>query len=80
MIWFSPMMKSMSASVFMSSGMARYTGECSQVNVSPLVTSWLKTWFAEVAQRRVEKARHCGPSPSASDARFWLEKSTAGSP
>jgi hypothetical protein len=80
MSWFSPMMKSMSASAFMSSGVARKTGECSQVKVSPEVTLLPKTWLAEVAQRSVEKARHCGPSPSGRPARFWLEKLTAGSP
>ena len=55
------MMKSISASDFMSSGVARKTGECSQVKVSPELTSWPKTWLEEVAQRSVEKARHCGP-------------------
>jgi hypothetical protein len=43
MSWFSPMMKSMSASAFMSSGVARKTGEWSQVKVSPEVTLLWKT-------------------------------------
>ena len=55
-------------------------GEWSQVKVSPEVTLLPKTWLAEVAQRSVENARHCGPSPSGSATRFWLEKLTAGSP
>ena len=34
MIWFTPIRKCKSASAFISSGVARNTGECSQVNVS----------------------------------------------
>ncbi len=75
------MMKSMSASVFISSGMARKTGECSQVKVSPEVTSWPKTWLAEVAQRSVEKAAPLRAFALGELTRvFWLEKLTAGSP
>ena len=61
-------------------GVARKTGEWSQVKVSPEVTLLPKTWLAEVAQRRVEKARHWGPSPSGRSTRRWEEKETAGSP
>ena len=44
----------MSASAFMSSGVARNTGECSQVQVSLDVTSRPQRWLAEVAQRVLE--------------------------
>ena len=42
------------------------------------VTGLPKTWLAEVAQRRVEKARHCGPSPSARSTRDCEEKLDGG--
>src|ERR1700733_1820532 len=77
---FCPLRKSISASAFMSSGVARKTGEWSQVKDSPEVTLLPKTWLAEVAQRKVENCRQRELSPSARAASRWLEKLTAGSP
>src|ERR1017187_7999291 len=70
----------MSASAFISSGVARNTGECSQVQVSLEVTGLPYKWLADVAQRVVEKRRHCAPSPSGRSARRSLESVTGGIP
>ena len=71
------MRKCSSNSAFISRGVARKAGECSQVNVSAEVTLLAKRWFAEVAQRKVEKACQCGPSPSGSATNRWLDRLTA---
>jgi len=45
----------MSASAFMSKGLAMKTGEWSQVQVSELVTGLPSRWLAEAAQRDSRK-------------------------
>ena len=70
----------MSASAFMSSGVARKTGEWSQVQVSEEVTGRPYRWLAEAAQRVAEKARHCEPSPSGRSTSALLESVTGGMP
>jgi hypothetical protein len=55
MIWLMPQRKWRSASAFMSSGVARNTGEWSQVKVSEEVTGRPSRWLAEAAQRVAEK-------------------------
>src|ERR1039458_7216928 len=70
----------MSASAFMSSGVARNTGEWSHVQVSLELTGFPYRWLADVAHRVVENRLHCAPSPSGRSARRWLESVTGGIP
>src|ERR1035437_8569933 len=70
----------MSASAFMSSGVARNTGECSQVHVSLELTGFPDKWLADDAHRVVENRLHCAPSPSGRSTRRWLESVTGGIP
>ena len=72
MSWLMPCRKWRSASAFMSSGVARNAGECSQVQVSDEMTLLPKRCPAEEAQRVSENSRHilmvALPSPSGRSA------------
>ena len=75
-----PCKKWMSASAFISSGVARKTGEWSHVHVSDEVTGRPYRWLAEDAQRVVTKRFHAEPSPSGRSTSALLDRFTGGMP
>src|SRR6266568_3408121 len=69
MSWLIPERKCWSASALTSRGVARKAGECSQVQVSDVVTGLPKRWEAEEAQRDEVRVRKFQPSPSIKSAK-----------
>ena len=75
-----PERKCWSASAFTSSGVARKAGECSQVQVSDVVTGLPSRCEADAAQRDAVSVRKCQPSPSTRSAWRALASVAGGTP